>query len=95
MGLDRTFSKILARRGIAFTAGGEPYSGVRTQVRRASEILPQGKRDSYQFSLVVPVATGEAIALDTLVTVASKGYRVASKTDDGLGITSVLHLIDD
>ncbi len=95
MGLDRTFAKILARRGFEFTAGGVTYAGVRTQVRRASEVLPQGRRDSYQFSLVVSVATSENIPPDSRITMGAKAYRVARKTEDGLGITAVLHLIDD
>lgn len=95
MGLDRTFAKILARRGVDFTSGGLGYRGVRTQARNVRDALPQGKRDAYQFSLVVPVATGEAIDLEARVTVGARAYRVARKTDDGLGVTAILHLIED
>lgn len=95
MGAAETFAKILARQGISFSSGGQDYTGIRTTVRSLREILPQGLRESYQFSLVVPVATGEAIDNDARVTVGSTTYRTPRRSSDGPGITTTLHLIDD
>lgn len=95
MGAAATFATILARHGVAFSAGGEDYMGIRTHVRNVRDVLPQGRRDAYRFSLVVPVATGEAIANSALVTVLGTAHRVASRTVDGPGITCTLHLIED
>lgn len=91
MSLITTFARMLDARGIPFTWDGDPYLGIRTSCRQTRDAMPEGLRERYAFSLIVPYQDPEPNP-DDLVTVGGVAYRVWRVDTDALAVSQTIHL---